>query len=131
MNVKSIITPFHLIILFGVLLADSAVYSLFAGERGLVRSGVGLARLVLERERENFVVLSGLGRAGDRFCSDGEECVNVGLGERGAVSVGVWSVSLTTHLTGDPPSTRTYATHPDTLCLCRLIPFQKKRKNHI
>ena len=61
-------------------------------------------------ERSGFVVLSGLGRAGDWAPFEGVECVNVGLervrglamvwmerglrglGWGGAVAVGVWSV---------------------------------------
>ena len=37
---------FKLFLWFGILLAGSSVYSLFVGERGRVRSGIGLARLV-------------------------------------------------------------------------------------
>ena len=41
---------FKLFLWFGILLAGSSVYSLFVGERGRVRSGIGLARLVQRGE---------------------------------------------------------------------------------
>ena len=66
------------------------MYWLFWGQRGRVRSGIGLARLVLG-ERSGFVVLSVLGRASDRDLLDGVACVTVGL-ERVRGLAMVWMV---------------------------------------
>ena len=47
MNVNNVTALFIQFFLWcGILLAGSSVYSLFVGERGRVRSGIGLARLV-------------------------------------------------------------------------------------
>ena len=83
MNVNNLTALlFKLFLMFGILLAGSSVYSLFMGERGRVRSGIGLARLVRR----------------------GEIRLRCALGDGAAQG-----------------TTRTHATHLDTLCLCRPV----------
>ena len=69
-------------------------------------------------EKSGFVVLSGMGRAGDRFFFWTWWSVSM---TDGAVADGVWSVSLATHLTGDPHAPPAHTPRTSTLSVSAVL----------
>ena len=110
---------FHLLC-FGVLLAEFSVYSLFWGQRGRVRSGADLARLVRARDLGSSCSRGWVVQVTLFFWTEWSVSM-CGLWWGGAVAVGFWSVSLTTHLTGGPHAPPAHTPRTSTLSVSNVL----------